>query len=224
MGAKQHSLNGAQNSPRDEGAPARIIEAATKLFAAHGYDGTSTKKICATARVNIAAIHYHFGSKGALYRYIIEAFGGSRVQAVERILQNPESLEEMKLRLELFLAQALDVFIEQPEAFRLVQVEVELLHTRSEDVFRGTFMKLFRHLASFLAYAKKRRLLSKDVDPELAAHFLFNQLRSATRADAVNSKYFGVSIRDDEYRSLWISQVVHIFLNGVRAREATRSK
>lgn len=44
-----------------------LIDAAGELFAGHGFDGTSTRAIAERAGVNLGAIHYHFGSKEALY-------------------------------------------------------------------------------------------------------------------------------------------------------------
>ena len=42
---------------------ARILDAAERLFMAHGYDGTSMRQITGEAGVNLAAVNYHFGSK-----------------------------------------------------------------------------------------------------------------------------------------------------------------
>jgi len=53
----------------------RIMKAAERLFAERGYDGTSIRAIVAKARVNQAAINYHFGGKDGLYREVLrEAF------------------------------------------------------------------------------------------------------------------------------------------------------
>jgi AcrR family transcriptional regulator len=49
----------------------RIIKAAERLFAEHGYDGTSIRAIVAKARVNQAAINYHFDGKDGLYREVL---------------------------------------------------------------------------------------------------------------------------------------------------------
>lgn len=46
---------------------ALIIETAGRLFAAHGYNGTTSKAICVAAGLNVAAINYHFGSRDGLY-------------------------------------------------------------------------------------------------------------------------------------------------------------
>ncbi len=49
----------------------RIMKAAERLFAERGYDGTSVRAIVAKARVNQAAINYHFGGKDGLYREVL---------------------------------------------------------------------------------------------------------------------------------------------------------
>ena len=49
---------------------ARILDAAERLFMAHGYDGTSMRQITSEAGVNLAAVNYHFGSKEALIQEV----------------------------------------------------------------------------------------------------------------------------------------------------------
>ena len=49
----------------------RIMKAAGRLFAERGYDGTSIRAIVAKARVNQAAINYHFDGKDGLYREVL---------------------------------------------------------------------------------------------------------------------------------------------------------
>ncbi len=44
----------------------RLLDAAERLFAAHGYTGVSLRRITVEAGVNVAAIHYHFGAKDRL--------------------------------------------------------------------------------------------------------------------------------------------------------------
>jgi AcrR family transcriptional regulator len=51
----------------------RIMKAAERLFAERGYEGTSIRAIVAKARVNQAAINYHFAGKEGLYREVLRA-------------------------------------------------------------------------------------------------------------------------------------------------------
>jgi TetR/AcrR family transcriptional regulator, regulator of cefoperazone and chloramphenicol sensitivity len=46
----------------------RLLCAGMQVFAAKGYDGASTREICAVAGIGNASIHYHFGDKAAIYR------------------------------------------------------------------------------------------------------------------------------------------------------------
>ena len=41
----------------------KILDAAEQLIAEQGYAATSLRQIIAEAGVNLASIHYHFGSK-----------------------------------------------------------------------------------------------------------------------------------------------------------------
>ena len=48
----------------------RILDAAERLFMAHGYEGTSMRQITSEATVNLAAVNYHFGSKESLMQEV----------------------------------------------------------------------------------------------------------------------------------------------------------
>jgi AcrR family transcriptional regulator len=49
----------------------RILKAAERLFADRGYEETSIRAIVVKARVNQAAINYHFKGKDGLYREVL---------------------------------------------------------------------------------------------------------------------------------------------------------
>ena len=49
----------------------RILNTAERLFAQRGFDAVSLRNIVEVAKVNLAAVHYHFGSKQALVQAVI---------------------------------------------------------------------------------------------------------------------------------------------------------
>src|SRR5271154_4237312 len=53
---------------RGDATRTRLIEAAIEIFAANGFDGTSTRMLAERARANLGAIPYYFGGKAGLYR------------------------------------------------------------------------------------------------------------------------------------------------------------
>ena len=70
----------------------RIFKAAQRLFADHGYQDTSVRAVVARARVNQAAINYHFGGKDSLLREVLRA----TIRALtEQQLAHAEETKEM---------------------------------------------------------------------------------------------------------------------------------
>jgi len=64
----------------------RIFAESTKLFAAHGYDGVSTRQIASETGLSVSTVHHHAGSKRGLYLRIIENLYEKEEQLVGEIL------------------------------------------------------------------------------------------------------------------------------------------
>src|SRR3954468_14250092 len=82
-----------RSAAADSASRARIVRAAAREFAAHGYAGANMDRIARTARLNKAMIYYHFASKAALYREILnDMFGAvrARVAAVADADASPQ--------------------------------------------------------------------------------------------------------------------------------------
>jgi AcrR family transcriptional regulator len=65
--------NGPTMTRPSEVTRERIFKAAERQFAERGYEATSIRAIVAKARVNQAAINYHFAGKDGLYREVLRA-------------------------------------------------------------------------------------------------------------------------------------------------------
>lgn len=67
----------------------RILDTAERLIGEQGYAGTSLRHIIAEAGVNLAAVHYHFGSKEDLLDQVIlrkaEAVNAERLARLDRL-------------------------------------------------------------------------------------------------------------------------------------------
>ncbi len=102
----------------------KILDAAEELFGAHGYAATSLRHIIAEAGVNLAAIHYHFGSKQDLLDQVILRKAGPMNERRLKLLDQfereaapkPACVEKI---VEAFIAPA--VLIEKsPEFIKLM--------------------------------------------------------------------------------------------------------
>jgi AcrR family transcriptional regulator len=54
----------------------RLLEAAVSVFADNGFRAATVREICAKAKVNIAAVNYHFGDKLGLYSEVLKRAAG----------------------------------------------------------------------------------------------------------------------------------------------------
>lgn len=68
---KPNSPAAAAAKPKDS-TRSKIVMAALRVFAARGFEAASLKEITTASKTNVAAIHYHFGSKEALIREVLQ--------------------------------------------------------------------------------------------------------------------------------------------------------
>jgi TetR/AcrR family transcriptional regulator, regulator of cefoperazone and chloramphenicol sensitivity len=145
----------ARNRPgvqaRGEDTRRRILETALDLFAAHGYEGASTRQIADGAGVNLPAIQYYFGNKEGLYRAIIEDIAAetdrqmaSLAPRVRAALDSPDTPRE---ELAALLCEMLETFVSlvtsgaQVESRRLIFARAEIEETPGLDVLHENGMR-----------------------------------------------------------------------------------
>jgi AcrR family transcriptional regulator len=89
---------------------ARILEAATELFADRGFRKVTIRDICRAANVNVAAVNYHFGDKLRLYQEVLElaidAMRGTTEEA-RRLGAGLSAEERLRLFVTTFVRRAL---------------------------------------------------------------------------------------------------------------------
>lgn len=158
---------GRRESPSPVGNRARdaeatredILEAATEEFADKGLSGARIDRIAERTRTSKRMIYYYFGSKGDLYRAVLE-------REYTRIRRNEEAMQLHRLAPDKALAELVretfDSHVERPTFVRLVMNEnihraehlkhvaglrrlnKAMIESLSELIERGVKAKLFR--------------------------------------------------------------------------------
>jgi AcrR family transcriptional regulator len=112
---------------------ARVIAAATALFAERGFHGTTMRDIAERAGVNVAAGNYHYGSKKALYLEVLRAqFAQIRSVLEERRVIRPEGELRRLPRRELVrllrarIRTMLDILIGPPPSLHATLMQREM--------------------------------------------------------------------------------------------------
>jgi AcrR family transcriptional regulator len=77
-----------KNVERGRVTRAHLIDVATRLFAAHGYDGTSIEAVLADSGVSRGSLYHHFSGKEALFGAVLEGVGARVGEQVRDAMQD----------------------------------------------------------------------------------------------------------------------------------------
>jgi len=112
-----------KNGVREAAASAtkgRILKAATKVFAKHGYDGGSIEKIAKAAGVFDRMIYYYYGSKEGLFIAVLEGVYKQMDEAESELQLDLEQPVEALLTVVRFVRNH---YRKHPEFVRLLNTE-----------------------------------------------------------------------------------------------------
>lgn len=194
-----------------------LMDAAIRLFAEKGYDATTVKDISDRAGVNVSLVSYHFEGKEGLYRTCLATFGAHRLESAKRILQPPTTLEECRVRFEMFIEDMMVWWEEQPNLCKIIQRESHLSFPVAKDVFENSFLKIFETFVSFIKSGQQKKFIRADVDMWMIGGVIFGGLVSSMEKDELSTKYFGYSTKDAGFRKKMKEQISKLFFQGVQA-------
>lgn len=121
----------------------RILGAAEKVFAKHGYGETSLRQVMAAARVSTTAFYARFDSKEAVLVALVDRLlGGMQAQAAH-------ALSEVKSPAE-GVERGVDVLLAGISGHRRV-VSLAMTETGSSQAVRTTMARAYRGLATLIA-------------------------------------------------------------------------
>lgn len=140
----------------------RICQAATELFAKHGYNKTSMDEIAKKALLGKATIYYHFPSKEDLFIEAVWQKADELFQALDSCIKDTSSFEKklscylmlpMKYIFEHMplLAEALNQL--SPQYITRLQEERTIYHNKMTSI-----------LEAIIAEGKEQGIVNQDID------------------------------------------------------------
>ncbi len=202
--------------------PARILEAAERLFLQHGFAATSMRMITAEAEVNLAAVNYHFGSKDAL----IEAVFTRRLGPLNRQrlghLDRLELLAEgAPLKLETIVEAFIGSAFVNESADDGARVFAQLLGRAYSEPSGGVRDILYNQNKEVI---KRFKVALKQALPHLSSeelvwrmHFVFGSIsytQSGTDALRLVAKY---ELSDGSYPKTVVQRLLPFLCAGLKA-------
>jgi len=122
----------------------RILDVAERMFAQQGFDLTSLRALTAGADVNLAAVHYHFGSKERLFEAVlvrlVEPVNAERLTRLDAAgAQGAPALEAI---IEAFVAPPLHAVADARRA-DVARVLMGRVMSSPDEQMRSLLLKLF---------------------------------------------------------------------------------
>jgi AcrR family transcriptional regulator len=154
----------------------RILDAAEQLIADQGYSATSLRHIIADAGVNLAAIHYHFGSKEELLdALILRRAGPVNAERLEMLDSFEREAGEAPVRveriIEAFLIPMAKIATDHPHFVKVMG------RMHSEGQLPAVIQKHFQQVfVRFLAAFKQALPELDEGEVFLRAHFMMGAM------------------------------------------------
>jgi AcrR family transcriptional regulator len=203
----------------------RLLDAAERLFAAHGFAATSVRAITAEVPCNLAAVNYHFGGKDQLYGEVFHrrlgALREQRLATIRLAMARAERpcLEEL---LRTFTAAFLEPYVSESDGrlwMRLVARELHEPHLPARTFLEEIVEPVHGELA--------RALIEVCPDLDLpsarrATHSLIGQLTHFIHMD----RYFSAAAEQLPGSLGWpelLDHVVTFSAAGIRGLAAARN-
>ncbi len=153
---------------RSEETRRRIVEAAMRLFAQHGFDRTSTAIIAKEAGVSQGIIFHYFESKRKLFwTVVLEGVeeADSRKKALEEIAKQDDPVEKLRLLGRSMVQRA----EENPELNEILTRHVPSMKMDSESVEVPWLLEKLTFLEGFFEEGKAKKVFREDLDTQIAA-------------------------------------------------------
>ena len=135
---------GRPSAAQAEDLRTAVLEAAEIEFAEHGFDGARTTRIAARAGTTHGTLHYHFGTKLALYRDLVASMAPRFASAFAELAGS--AVSPARIARVLFLR-----FAERPRLVRIFLWEIAAGSTRSQDMDLPHVSAIRAGLAQLLA-------------------------------------------------------------------------
>src|SRR5947209_4292779 len=142
----------------------KILDTAERLFGEQGYAATSLRQIIAAAEVNVAAVHYHFGSKEDLLDAVVHRKAGpvnvARMERLDRLEAEGGPVEVERV-LEAFLLPTAEMAEHNPTFVRVMgrMLTEGMMPRIVEKHFQESAMRFIAALMRSLPHLGKDELM-----------------------------------------------------------------
>ena len=191
----------------------RILDASLVEFAKHGYEGATTASVARRIGITQPLIHYHFGSKEALWRAAVELAFSQMVGLLEGVDEESatsdprERMREIARRFVRFSAK-------HPEVSRLIIAESAVPGPRLEWMTEKHLRPLIRRVDETFRAGRDAGIV-KDLSLESLIFVFLGALPHFFDSAPLIGLLWGIDPADPEHVEAYADTLVEVLTSGI---------
>jgi AcrR family transcriptional regulator len=191
----------------------RILDASLVEFAKHGYEGATTASVARRIGVTQPLIHYHFGSKEALWRAAVELAFSQMAGLLEDMDEEQhggdprERMREIARRFVRFSAK-------HPEVSRLIIAESAVAGPRLEWMTEKHLRPLIRRVEQTFRAGRDAGIV-KDLSLESLIFVFLGALPHFFDGAPLIGLLWGIDPADEEHVEKYADTLIEVLASGV---------
>jgi AcrR family transcriptional regulator len=193
-----------------------IIAAALREFAECGYEGATTASIARRVRVTQPLIHYHFGSKQALWRATVDSIFARLSAEVEDAERKVEGMGPAAKFVTLTYS-FIDFSVSNPELARITHNEGVVHTERLEWIVENHLRPLYKRWGAYIESAKDAGII-KDLPAAFVVTALLGALAQFFDLAPLLRAVWAIEPTTQENVRAYSNAVVEMFLEGASVR------
>jgi AcrR family transcriptional regulator len=194
----------------------RLLEAAVSVFADNGFRAATIREICAKAKVNIAAVNYHFGDKLGLYSEVLKRVAG--IDEQRKIREAMAKCAYPSDALRIFVRGMLEKICgdEGPDpGIKIMMQELANPTPALSSVMDLMIRPQYEQLCDLIAQVIGARC--NDTKTRLCVHSLLGQVTHYAQSRAILRRVWPELRLTSDMRSKIADHVVEFTLSGLKA-------
>lgn len=169
---------------------AGVLKAATRLFAAHGFDGTTLQDVAAAVGVSKPAVLHHFPSKEHIRAGVLAAILEHWQGTLPRLLLAATASEE---RFEAVFGELFRFFSADSDRARVVLREALDRPAEAKKLLAGPVRPWIESIAAYIRAGQASGRHHADVDPEAYVVHMLQLVLAATASAPVTTALLAAS-------------------------------
>ena len=187
---------------------ARILTAATKVFAKKGFFSARISDIAKEAKVADGTIYLYFNNKDDILLSVLNEEIGKLTDQITKELafeQNPE------IKLEIFALKHLTAMKKNKNLAEVIHVELRQTSKLLKNFRNTTFMEYMDIIAEIVRHGQQEGVFRQDIVPDIAKRVFFGALDEVSRVwnTSLETHY---TVEEAAY------QMLHSFIAGISVR------